>query len=51
VQFMEVVADCRMQRRLIILDHQHVLAAALHDLLGDFFLTPHRVDGQGRLLL
>ena len=42
------LTDLLIQRRLVLLDGQHVVAAAFTKLRGDLLLTAHRVDGHDR---
>ncbi len=46
--FVEVVDDRLMQRPLVPLERQHVVAAAVHDVGRNRLLRPHRIDGEDR---
>ena len=48
MQVVKVFLQGRAQLGLVILDRQHVVAAAVDDFLRDLFLTAHRIDRHNR---
>jgi hypothetical protein len=50
LRIIEIKADIRMQRALVALQRQRVVAALLNDLAGDSTVAIQRVDSLGELL-